>query len=260
MNVILPGLAPVQLELIADALARPGFDGNVDGVIQALGVGVSAASTVAEVRSCLARSTVAGVASVLRAVAAERRGNSVMADKRLELVWTGPERDGTATRDTAIVVRELFQAAEHEVVVAGYALYNARRILQPLAERMHALPELRVRLIVNIASEQNVSAEQSLAGFAQRFKSRYWPKTRLPSVFYDSRAFDARPERRAVMHAKCVIVDGKRCFLGSANLTEAAQERNIELGVIINDAAWCGAVRVQFDDLIGSDVLTELQL
>ena len=35
--------------------------------------------------------------------------------------------------------------------------------------------------------------------------------------------------------AVCLIVDGTVAFVTSANFTEAAQERNIEAGVIIRD-------------------------
>jgi len=39
-----------------------------------------------------------------------------------ELVWTGPEAPGTASRDTRVVVQELFAQAQHSVLVATYAL------------------------------------------------------------------------------------------------------------------------------------------
>lgn len=34
------------------------------------------------------------------------------------------------------------------------------------------------------------------------------------------------------MHAKCVVTDETAAFLTSANFTEAAQERNIEVGLL----------------------------
>ncbi len=259
MNVVLPGVAPVQLERIADALDRPAFAGDVEVLLRELDVS-DPSSVARELRAHLAQSTAASLSDVLRAVAAERRAATQAADRRLELVWTGPERDGTATRDTAVVVRELFQSAEHDVLVAGYALYNARSILEPLAQRMLARAALRVRLILNIArDEAALSDEDSLREFARKFRKHHWPSSPYPTLYYDRRAFDRRPECRAVMHAKCVLVDAKRSFLTSANLTEAAQTRNIELGVVINDAAWCRGVKEQFDDLIARGALSELR-
>jgi len=58
--------------------------------------------------------------------------------------------------------------------------------------------------------------------FANRFKSQEWPGRRLPEVFYDPRALDITEAKRASLHAKCVVVDGRRAFVSSANFTEAA--------------------------------------
>ena len=38
-----------------------------------------------------------------------------------------------------------------------------------------------------------------------------------------------------MVHAKCVVVDGKRGYLGSANLSVSGLERNFELGVTLAD-------------------------
>ena len=39
------------------------------------------------------------------------------------------------------------------------------------------------------------------------------------------------------LHAKCVVIDAREIFISSANFTEAAQHRNIELGVLVRSAA-----------------------
>ena len=35
------------------------------------------------------------------------------------------------------------------------------------------------------------------------------------------------------MHAKCVVADSRHVFVSSANFTEAAQERNVEIGLLL---------------------------
>jgi phosphatidylserine/phosphatidylglycerophosphate/cardiolipin synthase-like enzyme len=52
------------------------------------------------------------------------------------------------------------------------------------------------------------------------------------------------------MHAKCVVVDSERTYIGSANFTEAAQLRDIEIGVVICSAETALAVERHFDCLI----------
>jgi phosphatidylserine/phosphatidylglycerophosphate/cardiolipin synthase-like enzyme len=59
----------------------------------------------------------------------------------------------------------------------------------------------------------------------------------LPQVFYFPLSLDEAPEKRAALHAKCVVVDRHTVFVSSANFTEAAQERNIEVGLLIQ-AGW----------------------
>jgi phosphatidylserine/phosphatidylglycerophosphate/cardiolipin synthase-like enzyme len=67
-----------------------------------------------------------------------------------------------------------------------------------------------------------------------------------------SRALSAEPGPRASLHAKCIVVDRRWSFITSANFTEAAQERNIEAGVLIEDSNLSAAVENQLDGLVTS--------
>ncbi|MBI4703437.1 MAG: hypothetical protein HY744_20175 [Deltaproteobacteria bacterium] len=55
--------------------------------------------------------------------------------------------------------------------------------------------------------------------------AREWPGRRLPQTFCDPRALFARPGPRAVLHARCVVVDGERALVTSTNVAEAALHR-----------------------------------
>ena len=58
-----------------------------------------------------------------------------------------------ASRDTAVVVQELFREARESVLVASFALdtgRKARAMFGRLAARMDAEPGLSVRLFVNV--------------------------------------------------------------------------------------------------------------
>ena len=56
-------------------------------------------------------------------------------------------------------------------------------------------------------------------------------------MFYDPRSLDPSGPI-GVLHAKAVVVDDEAVFITSANFTEAALDRNIELGVLIRDRAF----------------------
>lgn len=201
-----------------------------------------------------------GAAAVLDAVAAERKQAESMADKRIELVWSGPEREGAGSRDTAALIRELFKSADHSVDVSGYAVYDGESIFSVLAQRMLDVPELSVRLFINVHRPPGDSrpARAIVEQYRERFFQQHWPWERRPEVYYDPRSLDPNPETRAVLHAKCVIVDERCALVTSANLTEAAQYRNIEAGVFINDHLFAANLRQQFRGLLEMRLLARL--
>jgi len=55
----------------------------------------------------------------------------------------------------------------------------------------------------------------------------------MSDLYYDPRSLDDEKGKKSALHAKCVVVDRSECFISSANFTEAAQERNIEVGISI---------------------------
>jgi phosphatidylserine/phosphatidylglycerophosphate/cardiolipin synthase-like enzyme len=195
-------------------------------------------------------------AIVLRAIATEREAVQQARD-RLELVWTGPEVEGSASRDTGVVVRELFAGAERTVLVSCYAIYQGPKVFKALADRMDERPELSVRMFLNVprAHLDTASEAELTRRFAEAFRNEHWPGRRLPEVFYDPRALSVEPGPRSCLHAKCIVVDDRRAFVTSANFTEAAQERNIEAGVLIEDADFARALRSQFETLVAAGML-----
>ena len=52
---------------------------------------------------------------------------------------------------------------------------------------------------------------------------------------------------RASLHAKCVVVDKELAFVSSANFTEAAQTKNIEVGVTLRSAAFAKRLAEHFE-------------
>lgn len=196
------------------------------------------------------------VAAFLRGIARERAGAERMLD-RISLVWTGPALPGAESRDTAVVVDELFSQAHRRVLVVGFVVHGGREVFAALAARMAAVPELDVRLCLNIAPSPAAPRDErsAVAAFRARFLTTEWPGGPTPTLYYDPRTFAADATARGVLHAKCVVVDDEVAFVTSANLTGAAQHRNIEAGVLVRDPAFAGRLRQQFDTLIAAGLL-----
>ena len=190
------------------------------------------------------------LARMLEVLATDRAARPRAGDV-IELVWTGPEAGGVANRDTGVVVRELFGSAAESVLVAGYAIHQGHRVFRALAERMDLNPSLKVRLYLDVRREpgDHSPAPDVVDRFARRFVDHVWPGRRFPEVFFDPRATDPDPSRRASLHAKCVVVDSERSLVSSANFTEAAQLRNVEVGVLIRSRAFAERLIQHFESL-----------
>ena len=154
---------------------------------------------------------------------------------------------------------ELLGSAEHSVWGSTYAFFDGPKAFDVLARRMDSKPGLSVILLLNIQRKKGdtSSSEQLVRRFADHFWRSDWPGSSQPKVFYDPRALD--PDGPGgVLHAKAIIVDEELAFVTSANLTEAAMDRNIELGVLIRDRAFALSVCGYFRNLIDHDLLKPL--
>ena len=191
---------------------------------------------------------------------ARARARTPGAEESISLVWTGPEAEGTANRDTRVVVQQLFSTAKESVLVAGFAVYQGARLFEPLASRFDTEPNLQVQMILDVQRRYGDTSDGSaiVSEFSRRFWSQEWPGRRRPEVYFDPRSVDLSPDRRASMHAKCIVVDGARSLVTSANLTEAAQERNIELGLLIESRALASTISLQFGSLVSSQQFLRL--
>ena len=172
-----------------------------------------------------------------------------------ELVWTGPEGSQAQARDTAVVLRELFEGARKRVVLAGYSFRNAQSVLLPLQRAMveHGVD---VHFFVDIPQPQQHQADEEAYGHEQLaiFLKNNWPFETPPPILYcDRRALQTgRGASYCSLHAKCVTVDSRRAFVSSANFTLRGQDRNIETGVLIDDPQFAIQLDRQWMSLVES--------
>jgi hypothetical protein len=165
-----------------------------------------------------------GALAVLGAVLAERR----MCPQPPELVWTGPESRRSAARDTAVVLADLFRRAQATVLLAGFAFDHAAEVLRPLHESLQRGVSCRL-----FASEE----------VARDFLREHWP---FGPPFPELYGFVPEKGVFASLHAKCVVVDGRWVFVTSANFTDRGQTRNVEVGVLLEDARLAAVLEAQF--------------
>ena len=241
-----------RVELALPDLERVLAAARVGGLGEVLTAEGLARAHLGALREGLAGLLGAPVDTVARVLAAVREERLRPPATRATLVWTGPETRGSGARDTAVVVREMFGAAQRHVLIAGYSFERGEGILAPLHEAMRERG-VRVEMFVHLREATGVLADPGayLRAQAEAWRRTYWPFGEPgPTLYVDPRA--AVAGSYASLHAKCVVVDGERALVGSANFTDRGQSRNIEAGVLVEDARFAEELARQFHDAVGA--------
>lgn len=188
------------------------------------------------------------IAWLLERLATERKQASDSYADVARLVWSGASEGEQATRDTSVVLDGLFSNAERQVLIATYVIHDGRTVFARLAERLRQRPQIAVELYVNLPSRTGHEKDEAadVASFLKTFARDHWPEDLpLPALYYDPESRKSGT-KRASLHAKCVVVDERQAFITSANFTEAAQERNIEVGVLLKQPLFAKILASRF--------------
>ena len=101
-----------------------------------------------------------------------------------------------------------------------------------------------VRITLILESPEKLAGGGGAHAYA-KFQTYHWP-------------IEHREPPEAKLHAKAVIVDGRDVLLTSANMTSAAYDKNIELGVLCQGGGVAAQVQRHFDALITRGVLARV--
>ena len=163
------------------------------------------------------------VASALRgasaaAVLRENRGT-------VELVWTGPSTVQVPVRHTEQVLCEVIEAAKRRLFLVSFVAYDVDSIIRALRGAIGRQVQIDVLLESSEKHGGRVTNDSVKA-----------MKSILPSIdvyVWSSDKKSMPGQLSGAVHAKCAVADGELAFITSANLTTAAMERNMELGVLV---------------------------
>lgn len=176
-----------------------------------------------------------------------------------ELVWTEPGAPaGASARTTTAAVLELLARAHEEVVIVGYEFDHGAVLFGPLHAVMTSRG-VKARICVDVRPAPSPRSHMAayLAVEAQRFIDENWPfGAPLPEVWHlrSGCAHDARHS----LHAKCIVVDGRYVLIGSANFTRRGHQRNLEVGVRVDDRGLARALLAEIDRLHAAGELVPL--
>lgn len=238
-----------------EALARALAGGRLRAPLTEVGLraeGLHALMPLLDALGVFADLTSLGAAVELACAAGRRE----CARPRPEIVWSGPEPLDGRARSTAVVLEQVFERAESEVFIAGYAFDKSEALLRPLHTAM-AERGVEVSIVLDGSREkvwQALDPEALLEKVVDRFRRKAWKfREPIPSLYYDPRTLTREPSHYDgpmfapnSMHAKCVIADRRWVLTGSANFTERAHARNIEVGILLDDEEVAEALLFQW--------------
>jgi phosphatidylserine/phosphatidylglycerophosphate/cardiolipin synthase-like enzyme len=235
-DAILASLSDTALTALATAVEAGWLNGGSPDSTFASTAGENGSAMSAWLNSLEnAAFTPAQIARLLRSIIAGRHRDRILVP---DLVVSGPDVPGVPTADTYAVVQSLFHEAQNEIVLAGYAFHNGKLLFERLSEQKRLRPQLRIIFHVDVPRRagDTTTSDAIILRYADEFRSRHWPWQPFPEVYFDPRALHGNSHARASFHAKVVVVDRTKLFLTSANFTEAAHQRNIEMGLLSHAA------------------------
>jgi phosphatidylserine/phosphatidylglycerophosphate/cardiolipin synthase-like enzyme len=196
--------------------------------------------------------SVGAEAVALALVTAARIEQDHRKEETVEIVWTGPESDGTSFRQTEQVTLEVVNSATKRLTVVSYAVYRIPRIREALVAA--AGRGVGIRLIVETPNRVEGQGEYDCLralgdNVASACSVYYWPQEKRPK---DDNG------KVGILHVKCAVADGRRLFLSSANLTEYAFTINMELGLLVTGGKLPGQVEQHFERLIETGVFSPI--
>jgi hypothetical protein len=162
--------------------------------------------------------------------------------QQVQLVWTGPDMNQVPVRNSAQVLLDLINSAETSLYLISFVLVNVPKIESALSDAIDRGVDVRL-LLESEDKDGSGDFRQTLERLRQKIPGLslyYWPRENREN----SGGGFAR------VHAKCAVADGANAFLTSANLTSAALDKNIEMGVCIDDGNIPTTIQKQFISMI----------
>lgn len=155
-------------------------------------------------------------------------------------------------RKTAQVIIEMIDEAKESLYLSSFTFYKVREIIDHL----------------KLAQERNVVITLLLeTPQSSHYKVKSDPIKHLEDDLREKACLSIWPNKNRLvegyqqtgsLHAKFVLQDRSKLFVSSANLTQSAMDRNMELRVIIEDVMAIDKFHNHLDHLISENIITRI--
>jgi len=178
--------------------------------------------------------------------------NRWQTNQHIELLWSGPSPVAQIpARRIDQVLYDLIANAKREILLITFAAAKIERLVNELLKAKQRGVNVRLILEFEQSSEGQLSYD-ALKAFPQSLISTvevyYWP------IEKRERNQAGRPGK---LHAKLAVVDDT-ALISSANLTDDAFNRNLEVGVMVNNSEFLAKNKTYIEYLISDGMLNRL--
>lgn len=192
-----------------------------------------------------------------RDVASALRGASATAALResrgtVEMVWTGPSTGQIPVRHTEQVLCEVINHAKRRLFLVSFVAYEVNSIITALRNAIGRQVQINILLELSSGHGGKVSNHDSVKAMRKALPSiniYAWASHKNGTGTYGA---------TGSVHAKCAVADEEFAFITSANLTAAAMERNMELGVLVKGGNLPIELHQHLEALVATKIIEQI--
>lgn len=155
--------------------------------------------------------------------------HSAKKEEQVELVWTGPSTPMMSTRRTEQALLEVINSAQNSLFLISFVAYEVASITAALNEAVARGVE--VSILMEPAESHGGQIKDDC------FSAMKYAVPNATLYVWSHSSKEEMGGGYRIVHAKCSVADSKLAFITSANLTGAALDRNMELGVLISGSS-----------------------
>jgi phosphatidylserine/phosphatidylglycerophosphate/cardiolipin synthase-like enzyme len=168
-----------------------------------------------------------------------------------QVIWTGPSHGHFPVRRLDQYLYDLIAGAKTSILLVTFAAHKVSRLCEHLKSAVNR--GVTLTLIVESEEESEGQLTQDALNalsdiLSESVKIYHWPASRRERN---------QKGRLGKLHVKCAVVD-EVAVIGSANLTDDAFNRNMELAVCLSDPLSVKTIKAHFASLVLENILQVL--
>lgn len=162
--------------------------------------------------------------------------------ENFEIVTTAPNEYKIMNRKTISVLNEMIESANESILITGYSISKfTDELINSVVNKSRQ--GVRVSFYVNDIEKHKKVLDKLIL-----FKSR----------FLEIYNFKDEEDKMRALHAKVVLVDGRKGLISSSNLSYHGMVHNIEMGILFNSLKKGEKITEFFNILTKKHVITRI--